>query len=186
METFSALLAICVGNSPVPVNSPHKDQWHGALMFSLISAWINGWVNQSRGWWFETKSCPLWRHCNAPCHPWPHWCVQCRVSTDYIVTPLQPLRIGLLLHWSSCRTTTQIKSLMWSDGKTSGPSNHVGCSNWVRLPICFHYDIMFHYTGFFTGRYTFLNCIPSSPMESCTLLKIFKRTGVFFHPTLKS
>ena len=28
-----------------PVNSPHKGQWHGALMFSLICTWINGWVN---------------------------------------------------------------------------------------------------------------------------------------------
>ena len=28
-----------------PVNSPRKDQWHGALMFSLICVWINGWVN---------------------------------------------------------------------------------------------------------------------------------------------
>ena len=28
-----------------PVNSPHKDQWWGALMFSFICAWINGWVN---------------------------------------------------------------------------------------------------------------------------------------------
>ena len=27
------------------VNSPHKGQWSGALMFSLICAWINGWVN---------------------------------------------------------------------------------------------------------------------------------------------
>ena len=45
METFSALLAICAGNSPVPVNSPHKGQWRGALMFSLIYAWINDWVN---------------------------------------------------------------------------------------------------------------------------------------------
>ena len=45
METFSALLALCVGNSPEPVNSPHKGQWRGALMFSLICAWINGWVN---------------------------------------------------------------------------------------------------------------------------------------------
>ena len=27
------------------VNSPHKGQWHGAMMFSLIYAWINGWVN---------------------------------------------------------------------------------------------------------------------------------------------
>ena len=28
-----------------PVNSPHKGQWCGALMFSLICAWINEWVN---------------------------------------------------------------------------------------------------------------------------------------------
>ena len=45
METFSALLAICAGNLPVPVNSPHKGQWRGALMSSLICAWINRWVN---------------------------------------------------------------------------------------------------------------------------------------------
>ena len=25
--------------------SPHKSQWRGALMLSLIWAWINGWVN---------------------------------------------------------------------------------------------------------------------------------------------
>ena len=28
-----------------PVNSPHKDQWRGALTFSLICAWTNGWAN---------------------------------------------------------------------------------------------------------------------------------------------
>ena len=28
-----------------PVNSPHKGQWRGALMFSLICLWINGSVN---------------------------------------------------------------------------------------------------------------------------------------------
>ena len=28
-----------------PVNSPHKGQWRGALMFSMIYVWINGWVN---------------------------------------------------------------------------------------------------------------------------------------------
>ena len=45
MEAFSALLALCAGNSPVPVNSPHKGQWRGALVFSFICAWINDWVN---------------------------------------------------------------------------------------------------------------------------------------------
>ena len=28
-----------------PVNSPHKGHWREALMFSLICAWINGWVD---------------------------------------------------------------------------------------------------------------------------------------------
>ena len=28
-----------------PVNYPHKGHWRGALMFSLICAWINGWVS---------------------------------------------------------------------------------------------------------------------------------------------
>ena len=39
METCSALLAICAGNFP------HQGQWRGALMFSLICAWMNDWVN---------------------------------------------------------------------------------------------------------------------------------------------
>ena len=29
----------------VPVNSPHKGQWRGFLLFSLMCAWINGWIN---------------------------------------------------------------------------------------------------------------------------------------------
>ena len=50
METFSALLAFCywpfvLGIHWSPVNSPHKGQWRGALMFSLICARINGWAN---------------------------------------------------------------------------------------------------------------------------------------------
>ena len=48
METFSVLLAICVGNSLVPVISLHKGQRRRALMFSLICVWINGWV-KNRG-----------------------------------------------------------------------------------------------------------------------------------------
>ena len=45
METFSALLAICAGIHRSPVNSTHKGQWRGALMFSLIYPWTNGCVN---------------------------------------------------------------------------------------------------------------------------------------------
>ena len=31
-----------------PVNSPHKGQWRGALMFTLICARIIGWVNNRK------------------------------------------------------------------------------------------------------------------------------------------
>ena len=41
MTPFSALLAICAGNSPVSA----EGQWRGAFMFYLICAWINGCVN---------------------------------------------------------------------------------------------------------------------------------------------
>ena len=37
MEAFSALLDLCAGNSPVPVNSPQKGQSRRALTFSLVN-----------------------------------------------------------------------------------------------------------------------------------------------------
>ena len=48
-----------------PVNSSHKGQWRGALMFSLIFALNKRLSKQSWGWWFETPWRLLWRHCNA-------------------------------------------------------------------------------------------------------------------------
>ena len=39
-----------------PVNSPHKGQWRGALIFTLICARINGWVN-------NREAGDLRRHC---------------------------------------------------------------------------------------------------------------------------
>ena len=65
METFSALLALCVGNSPVTGEFPHKGQWRGALMFSLICHLNKRLSKQSYGWWFEMPSRSLWRHCNV-------------------------------------------------------------------------------------------------------------------------
>ena len=48
-----------------PVNSPHRGQWRGALVFSLICAFNKWQSKQSLGWWFETPSRSQWRHCNA-------------------------------------------------------------------------------------------------------------------------
>ena len=40
MKTFSCYWPFVRG-----IESPHKGQWRGALMFCLICAWTNGWVN---------------------------------------------------------------------------------------------------------------------------------------------
>ena len=45
VEAFSCYWPFVRGINRSPVNSPHKGQWRGALMFSLIFAWINGRVN---------------------------------------------------------------------------------------------------------------------------------------------
>ena len=47
------------------VNSPHKGQWRGALMFFFDLHLNKRLSKQSWGWWFETLSGPLWRHCNV-------------------------------------------------------------------------------------------------------------------------
>ena len=65
METFSALLAICAGNSPVPGEFPTQRPvtWSFDIVFDLRP---NKRLSKQRwGWWFETPSNPLWRHCNA-------------------------------------------------------------------------------------------------------------------------
>ena len=45
MEAFPCYWPFVRGIHRSQVNSPHKGQWRGALMFSLIDAWTNGWVN---------------------------------------------------------------------------------------------------------------------------------------------
>ena len=45
METFSVVQAFFKRIHRSPVDSSHKGQWRGALKFSLICAWTNGWAN---------------------------------------------------------------------------------------------------------------------------------------------
>ena len=45
MDSLSALLALWERIHRSPMDSPHKGQWRGALMSSLVCAWTNGWAN---------------------------------------------------------------------------------------------------------------------------------------------
>ena len=69
METFSALLAICAGNSPFlgefPTQRPVTRSFDAYFDLRLNKRLCK----QSWGWWFETLLCPLWRHSNGESFP---------------------------------------------------------------------------------------------------------------------
>ena len=65
METFSALLAICAGNSPVHGEFPAQRPVTRSFDVFLDLRLNKRFSKQSWSWWFETLSCPLWRHCNV-------------------------------------------------------------------------------------------------------------------------
>ena len=64
IETVSALLAICAGNSPVPGEFPaHRPVARSFGIFFDLR--LNKRLSkQWWGWWFDTPWRPSWRHCN--------------------------------------------------------------------------------------------------------------------------
>ena len=71
----------------LPVNSPHKDQWRGALMFALICDWINSWVNNSEAGDFR-------RHCA-------HYDVMIHINTKFRIICERFILPYLLIHSSN-------------------------------------------------------------------------------------
>ena len=105
------------GINQSPVNSPHKGQWCGALMFSLICAWITAWVNNH-------EAVDLIRHythydvivmekpelswCQICNHQW-HW----RLSSWQLVSPPVTTKIS---SWQlSVVSVTKKPSLLYTE-----------------------------------------------------------------------
>ena len=65
IETVSALLAICAGNSPVPGEFPAQRPVTRSFDVFFDLRLNKRLSKQSWGWWFEMLSRPLWRHSNA-------------------------------------------------------------------------------------------------------------------------
>ena len=79
METLSALLAICVGNSLVPGEFPAQRPVTRSFRVFFDLSLNKPLSKQSWGWWFETLSCSLWRHGNV---------VSCYISRAPVATVL--------------------------------------------------------------------------------------------------
>ena len=65
METFSALLVLCAGNSPVSSEFPAQRPVTRSFDVFFDLHLNKRLSKQSRGWWFETPSRSLWRHRNV-------------------------------------------------------------------------------------------------------------------------
>ena len=129
METCSVLLALCTGNSPVTSEFPSQKPVTQSFDVFFDLHLNNRLSKQSRGWWFETPSRALWRHCNAlskatmiqfsdaymrycVTHPPLQWCHNERDGVSSPVSPLfdQPLvqaqikeNINAPRHWPLCQ-----------------------------------------------------------------------------------
>ena len=85
MEIFPALLAICAGNSSVTSEFPAQRPVTRSFDVFFDLRLIKRLSKQSWGWWFETPSDPLWRHCNAESFPILTW-LPLTEFTDYSKT----------------------------------------------------------------------------------------------------
>ena len=99
METFSALLAICAGNSPVPGEFPTQRPVTRSfdVYFDLRpEKWLS---KQSWGWWFETLTRSLWRHRNVLLWVGIHWS---SAHYPYNGPVTRTIDVSLVLAWTNC------------------------------------------------------------------------------------
>ena len=110
-----------------PVNSPHKGQWRGALMFPLICAWINDWVNnREAGDWRRHRAHTS--HCNDPVLS----------PTPWRRHEVEALSLLLALcdgnRWIPFTSDTQLRYLWWFDRSCDVTAMH----HWISrmIPHC--------------------------------------------------
>ena len=94
-----------------PVNSPHTGQWRGALMFSLISTRINGWVSNG-----EARD--LRRHR-------PHYDVIVMSTTNSILTSMY-----CMCH---CTADTAMNSITWLINQSAPSKCNLGVNEIISL-----------------------------------------------------
>ena len=138
METFSALLAICAGNSPVPGEFPAQRPVTRSfdVLFDLRPN--KRLSKQSWDWWFETLSRPLWRHFNELRlqREYSYWCATYIMEIDSFPIMLRFMFILLALERQgipcySCFTACKI------DHRSGLRDNILCISSWKEYqPSC--------------------------------------------------
>ena len=123
METFPRYWPFVRGIRRSPVNSPHKGQWRGALMF-LICTWTNDLSKQSRRRWFETPLCSLQHQCNVV--------LEIRWTMRSQITP-NKLPIGYHHHYGHNHHLRIYNLTKTHSGRSPGVVIHTLGLSWIRL-----------------------------------------------------
>ena len=120
METFFALQAICAGNSPVPDEFPTQRPVTRSFDVFFDLRLNKRLSKQSWGWWFETPSRPLWRHCNEGARQKRVNCIITEINMRWewqVVCFLSIRRVGTI-------TTINVNTLQWHHNGRDGVPNH--------------------------------------------------------------
>ena len=108
-STFSALLAICAGNSPVTGEFPAQRPVTRSFDFFFDMRLNKRLSKQSWGWWFETLSRPLWRHSTVLAMGPYYDCARVGVISEFPPFPYFPNLAALC----KCALAIQCRVYIW-------------------------------------------------------------------------
>ena len=162
METFSASLAICPGNSPVPGEFP--TQRPVTRSFDVyLDLRPNKWLSkQSWGRWFETLSCSLWRHRNVWLLIVWHWATWQSHSGDEVwfqYTSMGPAQEALstchMTPWQANDTLIMIELTNWGWDKmaTVSKTTFSNAFSWMKM---YEFWLKSHWSLFLNVQLTIL------------------------------
>ena len=118
METFSTLLALCAGNSPVTGEFPA--QRPVTLDVSCDLRMNKRLSKQLGGWWFETPSRSLWRQCNVP--------IWLQTLRDITLSSL----VWSIVASEACLPVYLGSSLDWEYFSVNSPSEYKNIQEWYQ------------------------------------------------------
>ena len=151
METFSALLAICAGNSPVPGEFPTQRPVTRSFDVFFDVRPNKQLSKQSWGWWFETLSPSLWRHRNAPSE-WVVNTVTVQNATQLYARSVLLYNLNTDNHTLPHITEKQVNSFnLW---KCAAKSDIYSTDKWLHLTAFCGMQLFIHdlYTQFWPTR----------------------------------
>ena len=156
-----------------PVNSPHKGQWRGVLMFSLIFARINGWVNTGEAGDLRRNRC----HYDVIVMVSPNVLVPIRPRTQFNLSNAGPVYIcipaltwrhnGQSRVWNHQRIDCLFNRLFRLTSKKKVKARVRNAETifiWWRHHAVVFYHVFYHVS--LAGRYLITFCSPDDVIQS--------------------